>query len=156
MYIGAGTLALILVIVLLWLIRTLGVLVTSFRPVDAVRSTGWWTVFGHPLRAGQWTIQNYRDVLDALVVELLEKETLDKAQVAEIFVPLRRREIRPAWTGSETRAPSTRPPVATIPGQSYSGANGSKNGTPIVVGPDAGVDAPAPAGPDVHGTPDVP
>ena len=62
-----------------------------------------------------------RDVLDALVTELLEKETLDKAQVAGIFEPLRRREIRPAWTGSETRVPSTRPPVATIPGQSYSG-----------------------------------
>ena len=98
-----------------------------------------------------------RDVLDALVTELLEKETLDKAQVAEIFVPLRRREIRPAWTGSDSRVPDHRPPVDNIPGQSYS--NG--NGTPIVIGPDAGVDAPPPAGPDVHGsdlpsTPDQP
>ena len=52
-----------------------------------------------------------RDVLDALVTELLEKETLDKAQVAEIFEPLRRRQVRPAWTGSDTRRPSSRPPV---------------------------------------------
>ncbi|AXT83838.1 cell division protein FtsH [Aeromicrobium sp. A1-2] len=90
-----------------------------------------------------------RHVLDALVTELLEKETLDKAQVAEIFKPLQRRAIRPAWTGSDTRVPDTRPPVDTIAGRSYSG----QNGTPIVVGPDAGVDAPPPAGPDVHGDP---
>ena len=31
---------------------------------------------------------------------LLEKETLDKAQIAEVFEPLRRRPARPAWTGS--------------------------------------------------------
>ncbi len=96
-----------------------------------------------------------RDVLDALVTELLEKETLDKSQVAEIFEPLRRREIRPAWTGSDTRVPSTRPPVATVPGQSYSGQNGT-NGTPIVIGPDSGVDAPPPAAGDVHGDTELP
>jgi cell division protease FtsH len=96
-----------------------------------------------------------RDVLDALVTELLEKETLDKGQVARIFEPLRRRAIRPAWTGSDTRVPDTRPPVDHIPGQSYSGVNGT-NDTPIVIGPDAGVDAPPPAGPDVHGGQDLP
>ena len=89
-----------------------------------------------------------RDVLDALVTELLEKETLDKAQVARIFEPLRRREVRPAWTGSSTRAPSSRPPVPTVEGRSYAGKN---NGTPVVIGPDTGPDAPPPAGPDVHG-----
>ncbi|MBC7631421.1 ATP-dependent zinc metalloprotease FtsH [Aeromicrobium sp.] len=109
-----------------------------------------------------------RDVLDALVTELLEKETLDKAQVAEIFVPLRRREIRPAWTGSDTRAPSTLPPVPSIAGRSYSGANGTNgaigsgdssngdHGTPITIGPDSGSDAPSPAGGDVHGKPEMP
>jgi cell division protease FtsH len=53
-----------------------------------------------------------RDVLDNLVVQLLEKETLDKAEVAEIFEPLRRRKVRPAWTGSDSRIPSSIPPVA--------------------------------------------
>ncbi len=52
-----------------------------------------------------------RDVLDALVTELLEQETLDKAQVAAIFEPLRRRHVRPAWTGSDSRRPSSLPPV---------------------------------------------
>ena len=50
-----------------------------------------------------------RDVLDDLVLELLEKETLDKEQIAEIFAPIRKRPARPAWTGSAQRAPSGRP-----------------------------------------------
>jgi cell division protease FtsH len=56
-------------------------------------------------------LEENRDVLDALVVALMEKETLDKEQVAEVFQPLRRRERRPAWTGSDTRRPSAIPPV---------------------------------------------
>ncbi|CAN5310898.1 ATP-dependent zinc metalloprotease FtsH [soil metagenome] len=56
-----------------------------------------------------------RDVLDSLVVELLEKETLDKAQVAHIFEQLRRSDERGAWTGSTDRVPSTLPPVKVVP-----------------------------------------
>ncbi len=52
-----------------------------------------------------------REVLDELVRQLLERETLDKEQVAEVFAPLVRRPARPAWTGSETRRPSAIPPV---------------------------------------------
>ncbi|MEV8327405.1 ATP-dependent zinc metalloprotease FtsH [Kitasatospora sp. NPDC059811] len=52
-----------------------------------------------------------RDVLDNLVLELLEKETLNKEQIAEIFATIVRRPARPAWTGSSRRTPSTRPPV---------------------------------------------
>jgi len=52
-----------------------------------------------------------RDVLDALVVELLDKETLGREEVARIFEPLNRRAHRAAWTGSERRTPSDRPPV---------------------------------------------
>ncbi|HZA79328.1 MAG TPA: carbohydrate ABC transporter permease [Acidimicrobiales bacterium] len=54
----------ILVIVALWLIPTVGVLVTSFRPESVVNETGWWTVFAHLFDSGQWTLQNYRDALD--------------------------------------------------------------------------------------------
>ena len=56
-----------------------------------------------------------RDVLDALVLELLEKETLDREQIARIFEPLSRRPGRPAWTGSPRRTPSERPPVEVPP-----------------------------------------
>jgi cell division protease FtsH len=40
-----------------------------------------------------------RDVLDALVLALLDRETLDKAEVAHIFAALRRRTARPAGPG---------------------------------------------------------
>jgi cell division protease FtsH len=56
-------------------------------------------------------LEENRDVLDALVLELMDKETLDKAAVAKVFEPLRRRTARPAWTGSPTRNPSTIPPI---------------------------------------------
>jgi hypothetical protein len=56
-----------------------------------------------------------REVLDALVIELLERETLNKEEVAAIFEPLRLRPKRPAWTGSERRTPSDRPPVDVPP-----------------------------------------
>ncbi|GAA2233557.1 ATP-dependent zinc metalloprotease FtsH [Streptomyces nogalater] len=52
-----------------------------------------------------------RDVLDNLVLQLLEKETLGKEEIAEIFAPIVKRPPRPAWTGSSRRTPSTRPPV---------------------------------------------
>jgi alpha-glucoside transport system permease protein len=55
----------ILVIVLLWLIPTVGVLVTSFRPEEAVDNTGWWTAIGHLFDPAEWTFENYRQALDA-------------------------------------------------------------------------------------------
>jgi cell division protease FtsH len=56
-------------------------------------------------------LEENRDVLDALVLALMDRETLDKAEVAEVFEPLRRRAERPAWTGSPHRNPSAIPPV---------------------------------------------
>ena len=54
----------IAVIVILWLIPTVGVLVTSFRPEALVDSTGWWTALAHPFRAAEWTLENYRLALN--------------------------------------------------------------------------------------------
>ena len=51
-------------IVILWTIPTLGVLITSFRPEDAVNTSGWWEVFAHPFGATEWTLENYRIGLD--------------------------------------------------------------------------------------------
>ncbi len=52
-----------------------------------------------------------RDVLDALVTELLEKETLDRAQIDAVFATLQLQEPRPAWTGSARRQPDFRSPI---------------------------------------------
>ena len=52
-----------------------------------------------------------RTILDEMVIKLLEKETLNKEEIAEIFRHVKAWPNRPAWTGSETRIPSTQPPV---------------------------------------------
>jgi len=59
-----------------------------------------------------------RTILDQLVVELLERETLLKDDIAEIFKGIKRVKPRPAWTGSPTRTPSDQPPVALSPANS--------------------------------------
>ncbi len=50
---------------LLWLTPTVGLLVSSFRPPDAVRSSGWWTVVAHLGDRAQFTLANYREILTA-------------------------------------------------------------------------------------------
>ena len=52
-----------------------------------------------------------RTILDEMVLELLEKETLNKEEIAAIFAKVKSWPNRPAWTGSENRLPSAKPPV---------------------------------------------
>jgi cell division protease FtsH len=52
-----------------------------------------------------------RSVLDRLVTELLEHETIDRKGLTHIFEDVQMRPERPAWTGSDTRTPSDIPPV---------------------------------------------
>jgi len=55
----------ILVVCIIWLFPTLGVLVTSFRPAAEANTSGWWTTLTKPFDTAQWTLENYRAVLDA-------------------------------------------------------------------------------------------
>ncbi|MEU6097545.1 ATP-dependent zinc metalloprotease FtsH [Streptomyces sp. NPDC047079] len=71
-----------------------------------------------------------RDVLDNLVLALLEKETLGKEEIAEIFAPVVKRPPRPAWTGSSRRTPSTRPPVLSP--KELALTNGANGATPAI------------------------
>ncbi len=52
-----------------------------------------------------------RTILDEMVLQLLERETLNKEEIAEIFAKVTPWPKRPAWTGSAMRIPSTKPPV---------------------------------------------
>ena len=58
-------------------------------------------------------LNNNRDILDALVLELLEKETLEAPRLAEIFSAVRKEPVREVWLSSEQRHVSTRGPVMT-------------------------------------------
>ena len=55
----------------------------------------------------------YRDVLDHLVLELLDKETLNAAQLAEVFAPVVKCPERDVWISGDNREVSERPPVQT-------------------------------------------
>jgi cell division protease FtsH len=69
-------------------------------------------------------LNDNRDVLDHLVLELLEKETLGKAQLDAIFAPIVKRPQRPVWLSSDRRSVSDQPPVLT-PAERAAMANGS-------------------------------
>ncbi|CAI9390154.1 ATP-dependent zinc metalloprotease FtsH [Microbacterium sp. T2.11-28] len=52
-----------------------------------------------------------RDILDRLATALLEKETLDHIEIAEIFTDVRKLPPRPQWLSSQERPVSMLPPV---------------------------------------------
>ena len=50
----------VVIMCLLWLIPTIGLLLTSLRPRTEANANGWWNVFANPT---QITIDNYREVM---------------------------------------------------------------------------------------------
>lgn len=50
----------IIVICLLWMVPTIGLFVSSFRPADLIAKTGWWTAFNPPFH---FTLDLYREAL---------------------------------------------------------------------------------------------
>ena len=88
------------------------------RLIEAAHDEAWEVLIEH------------RAVLDQLVLELLEKETLNKAELAEVFAPVVKRDLRPVWLSSERRDVSDQPPVLT-PAERAASSNGSgANGAP--------------------------
>ncbi|PXY31174.1 ATP-dependent zinc metalloprotease FtsH [Prauserella muralis] len=64
-----------------------------------------------------WEVLNtYRDVLDDLVVELLEKETLQRRDLERIFAAVEKRPRITAFNEFGERLPSNKPPIKT-PGE---------------------------------------
>ncbi len=63
-----------LAIAVLWTIPTFGLFVSSFRPEDQIKTTGWWTFFRDP----QFTLANYDEVLFSA--------SSNSGQLAEYFV----------------------------------------------------------------------
>jgi cell division protease FtsH len=106
----------------------------------------------------------YREVLDDLVLQLMDKETLSRNEVLRIFEPIQTRPSRGSYTGYGKRLPSDRPPIMTpkelaltaasdgkdLPsagnGQSSSTANSLGSGAPPAM-PSFGPDDPVPGEP---------
>jgi alpha-glucoside transport system permease protein len=58
--------AAVILIAVAWSLPTAGILVSSFRPANDIRSSGWWEALLHPFEAATtWTIANYETVLTA-------------------------------------------------------------------------------------------
>jgi cell division protease FtsH len=75
-----------------------------------------------------------RPVLDSLVTALLERETLGKDDLSEIFAAIIKRPLRPTWLSSERRGVSDIPPVLTpaerAAANGHAAATTSAYGTP--------------------------
>ncbi|MFC0006064.1 carbohydrate ABC transporter permease [Micromonospora siamensis] len=48
-----------IILAIVWTVPTFGLFVSSFRPENQIKTTGWWTFFSDP----QFTLENYRQVL---------------------------------------------------------------------------------------------
>jgi len=83
-----------------------------------------------------------REVLDQLVVELLDRETLDREEVAQIFADLRKHSMRPVWLSSSERPVSPDGPVLSrkeLAARDEPSPNGS-NGQ-VTAAPDASAES---------------
>ena len=72
----------------------------------------------------------YRNELDQLVRELVEKETLTKVDLERILAPVRKRPPHNTFAGFGKRTPSDRPPIDITPSirVGANGTNGTSNG----------------------------
>jgi cell division protease FtsH len=86
----------------------------------------------------------YRDVLDAMVLQLVEKETLNKEDLERILAPVRKRPPHNTFTGFGKRTPSDKPPIEIPVNARANGSTGVTSGGSGNGGVPA-VPAPAPA-----------
>ena len=61
-----------------WLIPTLGLLVTSFRTPHDIFGSGWWTVFANLFDMNQYTLHNY--------VQVINKQGLGRSFINSLFI----------------------------------------------------------------------
>jgi len=78
----------VLALTLIWIIPTIGLLVTSFRPVEDINTSGWWTVFSRETKTStaydQWCSSCHGEGQDVAGVDLS-----DPAVVSELNSALR-------------------------------------------------------------------
>lgn len=63
---------------IVWLIPTLGLLVTSFRAPSDIFGSGWWTVYANLFDMHQYTLQNY--------IQVINKQGLGQSFINSLFI----------------------------------------------------------------------
>lgn len=76
---------LLLSIMFIWILPTLGLLITSVRPASEVSSSGWWTVLNSPLKFTQFTLDNYQQVLNVNNMDIAFRNSFIIAIVSTIL-----------------------------------------------------------------------
>jgi cell division protease FtsH len=96
-----------------------------------------------------------RDVLDRLALALLERETLNQREIAEVFADIRKREYRDVWLSKETRPVHDIPPVVSPKERAEAAAR--RNGRDEEEGHSSVIVDPEPGAPQMPGeNPPVP
>lgn len=67
---GVGSTIALLLLTVVWLIPTIGLLITSLRPRDEAEVSGWWTALFNPLETA-WTLQAYSNSLESGMLDSL-------------------------------------------------------------------------------------
>lgn len=67
----------LIIVVLLWLVPTIGLLVSSFRPAPLISTTGWWTAFDDP---SQFTLDLY--------IESLTRQGMGRGFMNSLFITI--------------------------------------------------------------------
>lgn len=75
----------LLSIMFIWVLPTLGLLITSVRPASEVSSSGWWTVLNSPLKFTQFTLDNYQQVLNVNNMDIAFRNSFIIAIVSTIL-----------------------------------------------------------------------
>jgi cell division protease FtsH len=73
----------------------------------------------------------YRAILDQLVLELMEKETLSKEDMARICAPVTKRPSLAPYNGFGKRTPSDKPPVETPAERAAQNGHGADSTSPV-------------------------
>lgn len=94
---GLPTHIVLIVICALWLIPALGLLVTSFRPVQDINETGWWRIFSPPKGAAEYKTycaechgSNGKELVDA---DLTNPDLVQKYNRSFALIAMLQKEI---------------------------------------------------------------
>ncbi len=75
------------VVVFLWVVPTIGIIVSSFRTPQDSAEGGWWTIFTNPAQLADLTLDNYREAISGINLDNAFINSLAIALPAT-FIPL--------------------------------------------------------------------